>query len=140
VSQSAKAYRTAQGKKPYRRVSYALVAPETRGALGAIAEQVFQERYAGLQGLLHPDYPLLSRLLGGGRTRSRGELLSFLLFDERYVELLIEAGARDAQRWLDRHPRLWCSDAAHDFAFSADAHPAAREQAAIDEWRALRRR
>lgn len=140
VAQSARTYRTAQGKQPYRRVSYALVAPEERGALGRIAEQVFQERYAGLQGLLHPDYPLLSRLLGGGRTRSRGELLSFLMFDERYVQLLIEAGARDAQRWLERHPRLWCSDAAHDFALPDAGHPAAREQVAIDEWRALRRR
>jgi NTE family protein len=140
VSQSARAYRTAQGKKPYKRVSYALVAPERRGALGAIAERVFQERYAGLRGWLRPDYPVLSRLLGGGRTRSRGELLSFLLFDERYVELLIEAGARDAQRWLDRHPRFWCSDAEHDFHVSTTGQQAAREQAAIDEWRSLRRR
>ncbi|HEX6388352.1 MAG TPA: patatin, partial [Solirubrobacteraceae bacterium] len=103
-------------------------------------EQVFQERYAGWRGWLRPDYPLLSRVLGGGRTRSRGELLSFLLFDERYVELLIEAGARDAQRWLDRHPRFWCADAAHDFNVSPDGQEAAREQAALDEWRALRRR
>lgn len=140
VSQAARAYRTAAGKKPYRRISYALVAPSRRGELGAIAERVFQERYAGWRGWLRPDYPLLSRVLGGGRTRSRGELLSFLLFDERYVELLIEAGARDAQRWLDRHPRFWCSDASHDFNVSPDGHEAAREQAALDEWRSLRRR
>jgi len=137
---AARAYRTSQGKKPYKRVSYALVAPKRRGELGAIAERVFQERYAGAQGWLRPDYPLLSRLLGGGRTRSRGELLSFLLFDDRYVELLIDAGARDARRWLNRHPRFWCSDATHDFNVSATGHEAAREQAAIDEWRSLRRR
>lgn len=137
---SARAYRAAQGKKPYRRVSYALVAPARRGTLGAIAEEVFAERYAGLRGLLRPDYPLLSRLLGGGRTRSRGELLSFLLFDEHYVERLIEAGAQDAEAWLARHPRFWCADAAHDFDFATDAHPAAREEAALLEWRALQRR
>ncbi len=140
VSQSARAYRTSQGKKPYKRISYALVAPSRRGELGAIAERVFQERYAGWRGWMRPDYPLLSRVLGGGRTRSRGELLSFLLFDERYVELLIEAGARDAQRWLDRHPRFWCSDAQHDFNVSPDNQEAIREQAALDEWRSLRRR
>jgi NTE family protein len=140
VSQAARAYRTSQGKKPYKRISYALVAPKRRGELGAIAERVFQERYAGWRGWLRPDYPLLSRVLGGGRTRSRGELLSFLLFDERYVELLIEAGAGDAQRWLDRHPRFWCSDAQHDFNVSPNGQEAAREQAALDEWRSLRRR
>jgi NTE family protein len=140
VSQPARAYRTAAGKKPYKRVSYALVAPQRRGELGAIAEEVFQERYAGWRGWLRPDYPLLSRVLGGGRTRSRGELLSFLLFDEHYVERLIEAGAADAERWLARHPRFWCADAAHDFNVSPDSQEAVREQAALDEWRSLRRR
>jgi len=140
VSRAARAYRTAQGKKPYKRISYALVAPQQRGELGAIAERVFQERYAGWRGWLRPDYPVLSRVLGGGRTRSRGELLSFLLFDERYVELVLEAGASDARRWLDRHPRFWCSDAAHDFHVSSTDEQAAREEAALDEWRSLRRR
>ncbi len=137
---AARDYRTAQGKKPYKQISYALVAPKKRGELGALAEQVFQERYAGAQGWLHPDYPLISRILGGGRTRSRGELLSFLLFDERYVELLIDAGARDARRWLNRHPGFWCSDATHDFDIAATDRAAADEQAALNEFRSVRRR
>ncbi len=140
VSGAARAYRTTQGKKPYKRISYALVAPRRRGELGAMAERVFQERYAGWRGWLSPDYPVLSRVLGGGRTRSRGELLSFLLFDERYVELLLDAGANDARRWLERHPRFWCADAAHDLHVSATGEQAAREEAALDEWRSLRRR
>ena len=41
----------------------------------------------------------MSRLLGG-HTRSRGELLSFLLFERTFVEALIEAGQGDAERWL----------------------------------------
>ena len=74
--------------------------------LGALAEQVFQRRYGGLRGLRAPDFPLIARLLGGGRARSRGELLSFLLFDEVFVEELLAAGRRDAERWVQRHPQL----------------------------------
>ncbi|MTD45325.1 patatin [Conexibacter sp. W3-3-2] len=140
TSRSARAYRTARGRLPYRKISYALVAPERRGEMGLIADRVFRERYSGLRGLRDIDYPLMSRLLGGDRTRARGELLSFLLFDELFVEELLAAGAADAQRWLDRHPRFWCSDAAHDFHVDQVETQAAREQLAIDEWRSLRRR
>lgn len=140
MSKSARSYRESRGRKPYRKIAYALVAPEERGALGRIAERVFQERYAGPRGLLSPDYPMISRLLGGGRTRSRGELLSFLLFDELYVSELIEAGARDAQRWIDRHPRFWCTDGAHDLGVHAPHAAVARERELLDEYRTLRRR
>jgi NTE family protein len=137
-SPAARAYRRSRGRPPYRRVSYALVAPETRGEIGRIAEEVFARRYGGLRGLLSPDYPLLSRLLGG-RTRSRGELLSFLLFDREFVAELIAAGRRDARRWLDRHPGFWCSDAAHDFDSVASHMNGWRDDEALDEFRALRR-
>lgn len=138
ISQSARAYRESRGRKPYKKIAFALVAPEQRGALGPIAERVFQERYAGPRGLLRPDYPLISRLLGGGRTRSRGELLSFLLFDEHYVAELLEAGAQDAQRWLDRHPRFWCTDGSHDLGIRTLHAETAREAQLLDEYRARR--
>ena len=141
LSQSARAYRSARGRQPYRKVSYALVSPERRGEIGDIAERVFKERYAGPRGLLRgPDYPLISRILGGGRTRSRGELLSFLLFDQVFTKELLELGARDAQRWLDRHPAFWCSQAAHDFAGRPAPRPGAREEQLLAEFRTLRRR
>ena len=92
-----------------------------------------------VRGLRAPDYPLLARLLGG-RTRSRGELLSFLLFDEVFVEELIQAGRRDAERWLERHPRVWCSDAAHDFDVDAVHAATLQEEQTIVEFRELRRR
>jgi NTE family protein len=138
--QAARDLRLARGRQPYRKVSYALVAPETRGELAAAAEEVFRARYAGLRGLLHPDVPLLSRLLGGGRSGARGELLSFLLFDEHFTERLLELGARDALRWLTRHPHVWCSDAAHDLDVDTTDLHAVREAQALDEFRALRRR
>jgi NTE family protein len=136
-SPAARAYRRSRGRPPYRRVSYALVSPETHGEIGRIAEDVFARRYGGLRGLLSPDYPLLSRLLGG-RTRSRGELLSFLLFDREFVAELVAAGQRDAHRWLDRHPGFWCSDAAHDFDSRASETNGWRDDEALDEFRALR--
>ena len=94
TSRAARAYREAHGRPPYRRISYALVAPSRRGEIGALAEAVFQERYGGLRGLRSPDFALLARLLGGGRAQSRGELLSFVLFDEVFIERLLQAGPR----------------------------------------------
>lgn len=73
---------------------------------------------------------------GGGRTRARGELLSFLLFDDLYFDLLIEAGKRDAQSWLDRHPDFWCSEAGHDFDFDTGRMAAAVEPVAAEPARA----
>jgi NTE family protein len=138
-SQAARKYRTSQGKKPYKKISYALVAPEHKGELGQVAEEDFQEHYSGWRGLRSPDYPVHSRILGG-RSRSRRELLSFLMFDEHFTERLLERGAVDAQRWLDRHPRFWCSDAAHDFHVDATDAEEQREEHVLDEFRAMRRR
>jgi NTE family protein len=137
---AADAYRAARGRKPYRKIPYALVAPERRGELAAVADEIFDDNYSGLKGWLRPDYPFMSRLLGGGRSPARGELLSFLLFDPDHVDRLIELGKRDARRWLDRHPSFWCSDAAHDFDVDANAIAHLRERDALDEWRNLRRR
>jgi NTE family protein len=137
---SARAYRAARGRAPYRRIGCALISPERRGMLGELAEEVFRERYGGVKGLRAPDFPLLARLLGGGRARSRGELLSFLLFDEVFVEELIAAGRRDAKRWLARHPEVWCADAGDDAGLDLPLSPQVAEAAVLDEYRALRRR
>jgi NTE family protein len=137
TSRAARAYREAHGRPPYRRISYALVAPSRRGEIGALAEAVFQERYGGLRGLRSPDFALLARLLGGGRAQSRGELLSFVLFDEVFIERLLQAGRADAERWLKAHPGFWSSDAA---AAGFDTAGESAETVALDEFRALRRR
>lgn len=137
-SRAARAYRASRGRSSYRKVAYAIVAPESHGEIAAIAERVFERRYGGLRGLRSPDYPLLSRLLGG-HNRSRGELLSFLFFDEAFVEELIQAGRRDAERWLERHPRVWCSDAGHDFDVDAVHAATVRETETLVEFRELRR-
>ena len=129
--------RAALRSPPYRRISYALVAPSRRGEIGALAEATFQERYGGLRGLRSPDFALLARLLGGGRAQSRGELLLFVLFDEVFIERLLQAGRADAERWLAAHPAFWSSDAAAVGFETADV-PA--DTIALDEFRALKRR
>jgi NTE family protein len=138
-SPAARAYRRSRGRAPYRKVSYALVAPRERGAIGAIAEDVFQRRYSGLRGLRAPDYPLLSRLAGGS-SKSRGELLSFLLFDPEFTSGLIDLGRADARHWLDRHPGFWCSDPAHDFEGHDGHRERIAEETALDEFRSRLRR
>jgi NTE family protein len=137
TSRAARAYREAHGRPPYRRISYALVAPSQRGEIGALAERVFQERYGGLRLLRSLDFALLARLLGGGRAQSRGELLSFVLFDEVFIERLLEAGRADAKRWLAEHPGFWSADAAAAGFETVDVSP---DAIALDEFRALKRR
>ena len=105
----------------------------------AVAGLMLHMIYGGWRGLRDLDYVVISRALGG-RTRSRGELLSFLLFDPLFVSELISLGRRDAGRWLRRHPGFWCRDAAHDLSIGPMDHRRLAEQEALDEFRALRRR
>jgi NTE family protein len=134
----ARTYRLARGRPPYRPIAYALVSPRKHGEIGNLAEAVFARRYGGLRALRDLDYAAISRVLGG-RARSRGELLSFLLFDPVFVEELLELGRRDAAHWLRRHPGFWCRDAAHDLSLEHVDRLRVAEQDAVDEFRALRR-
>jgi NTE family protein len=137
--QSPRAYRIARGHAPYKPIAYALVAPRRRGAIGRLADTMFERRFGGLRSLRDPDYAVISRVLGG-RVRSRGELLSFLLFDPEFVSELIEMGRRDATRWLRRHPGFWCKDASHDLSVIGPVNrDRVSEQEALDEFRAQRR-
>ncbi|HWF55473.1 MAG TPA: patatin-like phospholipase family protein [Solirubrobacteraceae bacterium] len=136
---SPRAYRLARGHEPYRPISYALVAPRRRGAIGKLAEEVFARRYGGWRGLRDLDYVVMARALGGA-TPARGELLSFLLFDHVFISELIAMGRRDANRWLRRHPRFWCRDASHDLSMTALDRGSIKEQDALDEFRSQHRR
>jgi NTE family protein len=136
---STRAYRIARGHRPYRPISYALVSPGRRGEIGRLAETVFDRRYGGLRVIRDLDFALIAGALGGP-TRARGELLSFLLFDPVFIEELIKIGKRDARRWLRRHPRFWCADAAHDLSMGTYDPGLVSEQEAIEEFRSHRPR
>jgi NTE family protein len=103
ASEAAVRYRKARGKSPYRVVPYIFVAPDKRGSIGRLASEVFNERYGGLKGLRSPDFPFLNRLLGG-ESPTHGELLSYLFFDQDFIEELIRMGRNDARRWLRAEP------------------------------------
>lgn len=135
---SARAYREARGRRPYRKIAYAMVTPRRRRELGQLAMTVFEQRYGGLKAIRHPDLLMLGRLLRG-RTDAGGDLLSFLFFDRAYVDALIAAGRRDARRWLRRHPAFWCADGAHDFDLAPVDVARERDATSLDEYRALRR-
>lgn len=134
---SARAYRMARGRDPYRPISYALVSPARRGEIGRAAERVFQRRYGGLRAWRGIDFAVIAAALESG-SRSRGELLSFLLFDEEFVTELLSMGASDARRCLRRHPRFWCRDAAHDLSPSGFDPAPTHEADALAEFRARR--
>jgi NTE family protein len=136
---SPRAYRLARGHQPYRPIAYALVAPQRRGAIGRLADEVFERRYGGLRGLRDLEYVGMARALGGS-SRARGELLSFLLFDHVFISELIAMGRRDASRWLARHPRFWCRDAAHDLSGTGFDRGVIQEQEALEEFRSHKRR
>jgi NTE family protein len=135
---SPRSYRLSRGHEPYRPISYALVSPRRNGEIGRIAQQVFQRRYGGLGSLRDIDFTVVSRILGSS-SQARGELLSFLLFDQEFTAELIGLGRRDAQRWLRRHPRFWCRDASHDLSFGQVDRTVLKEQDALEEFRTRRR-
>lgn len=102
-SPAAASYRRSRGREPYRRVPYMFIAPRVPGAIATLANDVFHSRYGGLKAVRSPDMAVLGRLLGG-RNHTHGELLSYLLFDQEFINGLIEMGERDANAWLNAPP------------------------------------
>jgi NTE family protein len=135
---ATRAYRSARGRAPFRKISYAVVAPARHGTIAAMAER-HVSGLGLLETLREPDLALMSRLLGGAAS-ARGELLSFILFDPGFAEALIEAGRSDARRWLGRHPGLWCTDPAHDLGAGVGDTNVLQESRTIEEFREARSR
>jgi NTE family protein len=91
----------AAGKKP---IHYILIAPEEPFELGRIAERCYRARYTGLRNLPRRYHSVgcLGRLLDVGDDQERGELLSYLFFDQEFAGELVELGRRHAKRWFDQ--------------------------------------
>jgi NTE family protein len=83
-----------------RRIPYIVIAPPERDTISALALQTLRKRYRGLRALRSPELTLLVRLLGG-HGANRGVLLSMILFDNHFIEALMQQGRDDARRWLD---------------------------------------
>jgi NTE family protein len=87
-------------RKRRRRVPYMLIAPEDPDEIGALARQIYRERYAGVTDVFNSQ-ALLGRIVDGGASVTHGELLSYVFFAREFVTKLIELGRRDARAWLD---------------------------------------
>ncbi|MFI7501062.1 patatin-like phospholipase family protein [Streptomyces sp. NPDC049687] len=94
--------------RPYRVIEHLFAgpAPGRVDELGRIADEVLGTDFAGARALGHLDLRLLSMFIGP--TVSRGELLSYVLFEREFIEAAIEMGQRDADRVLRREQGgLW---------------------------------
>jgi NTE family protein len=84
-------------------VPYIFIAPQTPNRIGEIAQQVYRESYSGWRGMARSrDIALLGRLVGAGRSSTRGELFSYLFFAPEFASRLIDAGRADATRWTEQ--------------------------------------
>jgi NTE family protein len=85
--------RRALGKPPYRVVPFMVAGPEAR-SVGDLATDVYESRYGGVKAVRSLDFGLLGNLLGTGGP-NHGELLSYLFFDEDFIDELIALGRSD---------------------------------------------
>jgi NTE family protein len=88
----------------FREVPYILIAPDNPYEIGRIAAKHYVERYKGIENIARRDRSVakLARLLDVDQKEDfvRGELLSYLFFDEAFANELMELGRRDAGEWL----------------------------------------
>jgi NTE family protein len=99
-----------QTRADRRRIPFVFVGPHTRHQLGALAEEIYRKRFGGLGAVREPDLWVLEHLIGP-RERRAGDLLSYLFFDQSFIEPAIVLGVEHAQAVIDR-PDPWADGAA----------------------------
>ena len=88
-------------------IEFVFGGPDVPGTLGAKATEALDRILAGLGRLRRLDLALLGVLLSGGPTsNSRGDLMSYLLFEPEFIDAAIELGQQDGQAIVGRTP-LW---------------------------------
>jgi len=105
------------GRK-YRLIPYIFAGPTAGqvGQLGQVAATVLESECSVLNAITHFDLWLFTRLIGP--VKSRGDIMSYLLFEPAFAHAAIQLGQQDAQRYLDS--RGW---------------PPASDDGATDIWR-----
>jgi NTE family protein len=73
------------------------VGPDTRHELGELAARLYAERHHGHRAIRELDFRLAHALLGRAE-RGDGDLLSYILFDEAFLEQAIQLGIGYARR------------------------------------------
>jgi NTE family protein len=103
-----------RGRRRLTVVPYLFVGPLERRTLGEVAARCYDDRYRGVRGALRMareiDQRLLGRFLGGDGDR-RGDLLSYLQFENGFMSAAIDLGRADADRTVaatDPGDLPWC--------------------------------
>jgi NTE family protein len=97
-------------------IEFVFGGPEVPGTLGARAAETLDRILHGVGRVRRLDLALISRLLRGGPNgNSRGDLVSYLLFEPEFIDAAIHLGRQDAEAIL-RRPPLW-----KDLYFPAEA-------------------
>jgi NTE family protein len=106
--------RRRRGRRRLTVVPYLFVGPLERRTLGEVAARCYDDRYRGVHGALRRareiDQRLLGRFLGGDGDR-RGDLLSYLQFEDGFMSAAIDLGRADAARTVaatDPGDLPWC--------------------------------
>jgi NTE family protein len=97
---------TAAGR-PRKVIPFLAIAPPARATLAQLADEVFQQKRhqwrGGARMLRAAELRLLGRALAGDGPR-RGDLFSYLYFDQQFIAAAIELGQRDARAVFDGSP------------------------------------
>jgi NTE family protein len=80
-----------------REISYIFVGPESRHQLGKRAEAVYRKRFSGADALQEPHLALLRRLIGPDE-QGVGDLLSYLFFDQAFIDDAIKLAIQHATK------------------------------------------
>ena len=87
--------------RQYKVVPYIFAGPAAGqvGQLGQVAATVLDNECSVLNAITHLDLWLFTRLIGP--VKSRGDIMSYLLFEPAFAQAAIQLGQQDAQRYLD---------------------------------------
>lgn len=79
-----------------REIRNLFVGPKTRHEIGELAAEVYARRYRGRRAAVEFDFRAIHWLIGGGEPGD-GDLLSYLFFDEQFIDRAVELGRRYAR-------------------------------------------
>jgi NTE family protein len=83
-------------------IPYVFLAPRDRFDVGQLASDVYRREFGGLRAKLESrDLAALGHIVAAGRNAVRGDLFSFLFFDESFTGALLDRGQADAKRLLE---------------------------------------
>lgn len=95
----------------HREIPYVFVGPHSRHELGTLASNVYRERFHGLHALRELDFAAMRRLIGP-REEGQGDLLSYVFFDEGFMDDAINLGISHAKE-VTAGPEPWTISHGH---------------------------